>query len=47
MTFVASTFSDDVVLLVCSVAILQKEIYVVVFLWGVTQILFICNCATA
>ena len=35
MTFVASAFSDDVLLLDCSVVILQKEIYVVVFFWGV------------
>ena len=36
MTFVASAFSDDVFLLDCSAVILQKEIYVVVFFWGVT-----------
>ena len=35
MTFVASVFFDDVLLLDCSVVILQKEIYVV-FFWGVT-----------
>jgi len=36
MTFVASTFSDDVCLLDCSVVILQNEIYVIVLFWGVT-----------
>ena len=35
MTFVAFVLSDDVFFLDCSVVILQKEIYVVVFFWGV------------
>jgi hypothetical protein len=36
MTFVASVFSHDVFLLDIGVVILQKEIYVFVFFWGVT-----------
>ena len=37
MTFVASVLCDDVFLLDCSVLVLQKEIYVVIFSWGVTN----------
>jgi len=36
MTFVAFALSDDEFFLDCSVVILQKEIYIVVFFWGVT-----------